>query len=191
MDLIVWHEPQRITHAEAAAKTQAKTRYEAHPSVAAFAAETGTSIVGGDRISFVQLSIKDSAVPSIRYLAAKHRLVCYEPERQAVLNPPLLRRADAYELTFCLGHSIDDPSPQHLAAAVHGLTESNWFIVLNDGDEHFVQVARSTGTHLMEYKDEGLFQTEVADAAAVIEALCEHAAGKPWRDRFQWRPVAG
>lgn len=187
MDLIVWHEPERITHAEAAAKT----RYEAHPSVAEFAAEAGDCVVGGDRSSHVILSIKDSAVPSIRYLAAKHRLVCYEPRRRAVLNPPLLRRAGAYELAFCAGHSIDDPAPQHLADAIHNLTDQNWFIVLNDGDEHFVQVARSNGTHLMEYKDEGLFQTEVADAAAVIEALCEHAAGAPWRDRFQWRRIAG
>jgi len=187
VDLIVWHEPERITHAEAAAKTQ----YQAHPGVAAFAAEADGSIVGGDRTSHVVLSIKDGAVPSIRYLAAKHRLVCYEPSRRAVLNPPLLRRAGAFELTFCVGHSIDDPSPQHLAAAVRGLTEQNWFIVLNDGDEHFVQVARSNGGHLMEYKDEGLFQTEVPDADVVIEALCEHAAGAPWRDRFEWRPVAG
>jgi hypothetical protein len=187
VELIVWHEPKRITHAEAAAKTS----YEAHPSVAAFAGETEGSIVGGDRTSYVVLSIKDSAVPAIRYLAAKHRLVCYEPGRQAVLNPPLLRRSDAYELGFCVGHSIDDPSPEHLAAAVHALTEQNWFLVLNDGDEHFVQVARSHGTHLMEYKEEGLFQTEVAEAAAVIEALCDHAAGAPWRDRFQWRSISG
>jgi len=187
VELIVWHEPERISHDEAAAKTL----YQAHPAVEAFAAEVEGSVTGGDRTSHVVLSIKDSAVPSIRYLAAKHRLVCYEPRRQAVLNPPLLRRAEAFELTFCVGHSIDDPSPRHLAAAVRDLTEQNWFIVLNDGDEHFVQVARSNGTHLMEYKDEGLFQTEVADAAAVIEALCEHAARAPWRDRFQWRQIAG
>ena len=187
MEMIVWHEPERITHAEAAARNQ----YRAHPSVAEFAKEIEDAIVGGDRASHVVLSIKDSAVPSIRYLAAKHRLVCYEPGRRAVLNPPLLRRAGAYELAFCVGHSIDDPAPEHLAAAVRGLTDENWFIVLNDGDEHFVQVARSNGTHLMEFKDEGLFQTEVADAAVVIEALCEHAAGAPWRDRFEWRPIAG
>jgi hypothetical protein len=185
--MIVWHEPERITHAEAAAKTL----HEPHPSVAEFAREVEAAIVGGDRASHVVLSIKDSAVPSIRYLAAKHRLVCYETERRAVLNPPLLRRSGAYELAFCVGHSIDDPSPEHLAAAVHGLTEENWFIVLNDGDEHFVQVARSNGTHLMEYKDDGLFQTEVADADIVIAALCDHAAGAPWRDRFQWRPITG
>ena len=183
----MWHEPERITHAEAAAKTQ----YQAHPG--------GRRVRRGDRrldrggrwTSHVVLSVKDSAVPSIRYLAAKHRLVCYEPERRAVLNPPLLRRAGAFELAFCIGHSIDDPSPQHLAEAVRDLTDQNWFIVLNDGDEHFVQVARSNGTHLMEYKDEGLFQTEVADASVVIEALCEHAAGAPWRDRFEWRLISG
>jgi len=186
MEMMVWHEPERITHAEAAAKTH----YAAHPSVAEFAREVEGSIIGGDRNSHVKLSIKDSAVPTVRYLAGKHRLVCYEPERRAVLNPPVLRRSGAYELAFCVGHSIDDPSPQHLAQAVRNLTEENWFIVLNDGDEHFVQVARSKGTHLMEYKNDGLFQTEVADAAVVIEALCEHAAGVPWRDRFEWRPVA-
>ena len=191
MELIVWHEPERITHAEAMEKAAAGNRFEAHPGVAAFAAETEGSIVGGDSTSHVVLSVKDSAVPSMRYLAAKHRLVCYEPERRAVLNPPLLRRAEAFELTFCVGHSIDDPSPQHLASAVRELTDQNWFIVLNDGDEHFVQVARSNGTHLMEYKDDGLFQTEVADADVVIEALCEHAAGAPWRDRFSWRPISG
>lgn len=181
----MWHEPERITHAEAAAKTH----YTAHSSVSEFAAEAEGSITGGDRTSHIVLSIKDSAVPSIRYLAAKHRLVCYEPARGAVLNPPVLRRAGAYELAFCIGHSIDDPSPQHIADAVRNLSPENWFIVLNDGDEHFVQVALSGGTHLMEYKEEDLFQTEVPDASVVIEALCEHAAGAEWRDRFKWRPI--
>lgn len=185
MELIVWHEPERITHAEAAAKTH----YTAHPGVTGFAADANEWIAGGDGSSHVVLSVTDRAVPSVRYLAGKHRLVCYEPARRAVLNPPVLRRAGAYELAFCAGHSIDDPSPEHIAGAVGNLTPENWFVVLNDGDEHFVQVALFGGTYLMEFKEGGLMQTEVPDASVVIEALCDHVAGAPWRERFTWRPI--
>lgn len=183
-ELLVWHEPAHITHAEAAAKTH----YAEHPWVSAFAAE-----VGAEGKAYVRLSAKDSAVPGIRYLAGKHRLVCFDIRQQAVLNPPLLRRSGAYELAFCVGHSIDDPAPEHLAAAVRDLDPVNWFVVLDDGDDHYVQAALTDGGYLLEVRDGSAdkhFQVAVTDAEEVVAAFQEQARGDSfWRDRFTWRPV--
>lgn len=185
VELILWHEPVRLTHAEAAAKTE----YDPHPSVSAFAAEAGVPDGG----SHLRLSVKDSAVPRIRYLAGKHRLVCFDVARQAVLNPPLLRRSGAYELAFCVGHSIDDPTPEHLAAALRDLDEVNWFVVLDDGDDHYVQAALTGDGYLLEVRDGSAdkhFQVVVGDVEEVIAAFQEQARGDTaWRDRFSWHPV--
>lgn len=189
MDLILWYEPHRITHAEAAAKTV----YTSHRSVVEFAREVADHIVGGDGVSHVRLSVKDRAVARIRYAAGKHRLVCYEPERQAVLNPPLMRRSGAYELSFCIGHSIDDPAPEHIAAAVHGLDPDNWFVALEDGDDHYVQAALASDGYLLEVRDgsaENHFQVQVKDVDDIIQAFQAQATGDTtWRERFTWQQV--
>lgn len=191
MELIVWYEPGRITHAEAAAKAEFLPRQ----SVADFAREVAGDVIGGDKKSHVRLSVTDRAVPRIRYIAGKHRLVCYEPQRQAVLNPPLLRRSGAYELSFCIGHSIDDPSPGHITAAIEALTAQNWFVVLDDGEDHYLQVALTADGYLLEVRDGNAdkhFQVPVKAVEDVIAAFHQQATGDAvWRDRFEWRQVDG
>ncbi len=186
LELIVWYEPQRVTHDEAAAKAS----YEAHPAVADFCAEVGDLVVGGDRASHARLSVKEGAVARVRYAASKHRLVCYDPQWRAVLNPPLLRRPGAWELSFCVGHSIDDPAPAHLERALRGLTPDNWFAALEDGDEHYVQAALSEPGHLLEFREgsaEKHWQTRVSDVDALIGAFVAQAGGdSTWRDGFEW-----
>ena len=189
MDLIVWYEPHRITHADAAARAH----FVSHRSVTEFARQVEEHITGGDRVSHVRLTVKDRAVARMRYLAGKHRLVCYEPDRQVVLNPPLMRRSGAYELSFCVGHSIDDPAPSHLAAAVHALTADNWFLVLEDGDDHYVQAAITSEGYLLEVRDgspDSHLQTRLTDAAEIVKALQAQATGDAsWREAFTWQPV--
>ncbi len=183
----MWHEASRITHEEAAAKTS----FEPHPYVRDFCAEVGDFIVGGDGWSHVRLSVKDSAVARVRYAASKHRLVCYDPRWQAVLNPPLLRRPGAWELCFCVGHSIDDPAPGHLERAVRGLAPDNWFVALEDGDDHYVQAALTEAGYLLEIREgsaEKHWQTRVSDTDRLIHAFTAQAAGDPtWRDGFDWK----
>src|SRR5262245_57992339 len=141
-ELLVWHESTRISHADAAEKAKAPKALEPHPAIASFHAELieQVSEVKGDRKSHVIVRVSaKGTVARVRYLAAKHRLVVFDPAQRAVVNPPLLRRADSYELATEAEPSIEDPTPQHIERAARALSDRNWFMSLEGDDDHFVQ----------------------------------------------------
>ncbi|MBB5870203.1 hypothetical protein F4553_003582 [Allocatelliglobosispora scoriae] len=210
-DLVVWHETVRVGHEEAAEKAagfMAKRAAggAAADSVPAFMEELTRNFPGvgvkGDRKSFVLVTLGDApvakVVPVVRYLAAKHRLACFDVRLRAVVNPPLLRRIDAPELTSAGDLPIEDPSADHIERAVRELDGDFWFVILDFDDDHYVQgglgerAGAAPGAYMLEVRDgDEHLQTEVADADAVISAFREHAAGETaWRERFSWRPVA-
>jgi hypothetical protein len=175
-----------------------------HPAVAAFHDELMAQLPGverkWDKKSYVKLTIKNSAaksaVPRVRYLAAKHRLVCFDLDTEAVVNPPLLRRGDGYELATDNGFPIEDPTAEHIARAARSLSDDNWFMVLEGHDDHFVQCGYGTraavaqGHYMLEVRDEKHLQAEVASLDDVISAFQAEACGdRGWRDRFTWQPV--
>lgn len=211
-DLVVWHEPVRITHAEAAEKardlqSRRPSAAIAHPAVAAFAAELAREFPdlsrAGDGKAQVLISLNGApgmkVIPVIRYLAAKHRLVCYDVRQEAVVNPPLLRRVESGELTAAGDLPIEDPSPEHIERAIRELDDDFWFVIFDYDDDHYLQAGfgapagAAPGGYVLEYRDgsaEEHFQADVADAEELITAVQEHVAGEAgWRARFTWRPV--
>ncbi|WP_203907116.1 hypothetical protein [Rhizocola hellebori] len=204
VELVLWHEPARISHADALVKARTLRELSPHPAIAAFADELMAQLPDVDRKwdkkSYLKLSIKSSAarsaVPRVRYLAAKHRLVCFDLDTEAVVNPPLLRRNDGYELATDKGFPIEDPTAEHLARAAQSLSDDNWFMVLEGHDDNFVQcgygarAAVPEGHYMLEVRDEKHLQAEVASLDEVIAAFQAEAAGdRSWRDSFTWQPV--
>jgi hypothetical protein len=204
IELVLWHEPTRVSHSDALVKARSLRELAPHPAVAAFEEELRAQLPGverkWDKKSHVKLTIKDtaakSAVPRVRYLAAKHRLVCFDLGAEAVVNPPLLRRNDGYELATDTGFPIEDPTAEHIARAAQSLGDDNWFMVLEGHDDHFVQcgygarAAVAPGHYMLEVRDEKHLQAEVASLEEVVGAFQAEAAGdRSWRDRFTWQPV--
>lgn len=205
VELVIWHEAQRISHADAVAKAKTRNAISPHPAVAEFYAELAKQLPDlerrWDKKSHVRVTIPaGSAVKTaarVRYLAAKHRLVCLDVGQQAVVNPPLLRRPDSYELTGDSRLAIEDPTAEHIMRAAHGLSDANWFMALEGDDDHFLQCgigARSgarPGNYMLETRDAKHLQVEVSEVAEVIAAFQAHLIGDDsWRDSFTWRPVA-
>ncbi len=197
-ELLVWHESQRVSHADAAQKAEALKALEPHAAIGAFFAELKTQVPEAkERKSHVIVRADAlGVVARVRYLAAKHRLVVFDVAQQAVVNPPLLRRPDGYELATEAEPSIDDPSPEHIARAARNLSDRNWLMSLEDMDDHFVQCgygARAgvpAGHYMLETRADKHLQVEVADVGEVIAAFLAQLAGDlSWRDRYTWRPV--
>lgn len=202
-ELVLWHEPTRISHSDASMKARTLRELSPHPAIAAFHDELMAQLPSverkWDKKSYVKLTIRTaakSAVPRVRYLAAKHRLVCFDLDSEAVVNPPLLRRGDGYELATDAGFPIEDPAPEHIARAAHSLGDDNWFMVLEGHDDHFVQcgygarAAVAQGRYMLEVRDEKHLQAEVGSVDEVISAFQAEVSGdRSWRDRFTWQPV--
>ncbi|HCT77309.1 MAG TPA: hypothetical protein DGT23_12100 [Micromonosporaceae bacterium] len=200
----MWHEPTRISHGDALAKARAMRGWEPHPAIPAFHEELVAQLPDvqrrWDKKSHVRIEVKEAAakgaVPRIRYLAAKHRLVCFDLSQDAVVNPPLLRRPDSYELATDAGLPIEDPAAEHIARAAHSLSDDNWFMALEGDDDHFVQcgfgkrAGVGDGRYMLETRDEKHLQVDVDDVAEVIAAFQAHLIGDhSWRDKYAWRPV--
>jgi hypothetical protein len=203
-ELVLWHESARISHEDALVKARTLRELLPHPAVTAFHDELMAQLPGverrWDKKSYVKLAIKSSAaksaVPRVRYLAAKHRLVCFDLDTEAVVNPPLLRRNDGYELATDTGFPIEDPTATHIARAAQSLSDDNWFMVLEGHDDHFVQCGygrRATvdeGRYMLEVRDEKHLQAEVASLDEIIGAFQAEAMGdRTWREQFTWQPV--
>jgi hypothetical protein len=203
-ELVLWHSPTRLSHADALVKARTLRELAPHPAIAAFHDELMAQLPEverkWDKKSYVKLTIKSSAarsaVPRVRYLAAKHRLACFDLNAEAVVNPPLLRRSDAYELATDVGFPIEDPTAEHIARAAQSLSDDNWFMVLEGHDDQFVQcgygqrAAVAPGHYMLEVRDEKHLQAEVASLDQVVAAFQAEVAGDPsWRENFTWQPV--
>ncbi len=204
VETAVWHEAARISHEAAQDKyAQLSKAATAHEAVAAFHKELTAQLAGvqvkWDKKSHARVFTELKSVALIRYLAAKHRLVCFDPAQNAVVNPPLLRRFDAMDLTTAKGLSIEDPSNEHVAQAARGLDDDNWFMALEGDDDHFLQCGFGTragalpGGFMLEYRD-GLdgdhMQAICSDVDDVIAVFTEQLAGSDaWRARFVWRQL--
>jgi len=197
-ELLVWHEPTWISHADAAEKAKAPKAIAPHPAIPVFYAELIAQVPEAkERKSHVIVKVSGKGtVARVRYLAAKHRLVVFDPVQRAVVNPPLLRRPSSYELATEAEPSIDDPTPEHIARAARNLNGSNWFMSLEDMDDHFVQCGYGAragvpdGHYMLETREDKHLQVEVTDVNDVIAAFQSQLTGDvSWRDRYSWRPV--
>jgi hypothetical protein len=200
VEIAVWYEAERIGHEVAQAKYRELGKLPPHPAIAPFHAELTAQLAGvqvkWDKKSHVRIFTEAKNVARVRYLAAKHKLVCFAPEQNAVVNPPLLRRFDAMDLRMDRGLPIEDPSPEHIATAAHALSEDNWFMALEGDDDHFVQCGFGTragalpGGYMLEYRD-GLdgehMQAICSSVDDVIDVFTAQLSGSiEWRSRFTW-----
>ncbi len=202
-ELVLWHSSARLSHEQALLLARSLRELPPHPAIAAFheelAAQLPTVERKWDKKSYVKVTIRSgarSAVPRVRYLAAKHRLACFDLGAEAVVNPPLLRRHDGFELATDAGFPIEDPTAEHLARAARSLSDENWFMVLEGHDDQFVQcgygrrASVEEGRYMLEVRDEKHLQTEVSDVEGVVAAFQAEVVGdRSWRERYTWQPV--
>ncbi|MEV4624082.1 hypothetical protein AB0J74_35890 [Asanoa sp. NPDC049573] len=99
----------------------------------------------------------------------------------------------AFTLIAADGARTQDPDPATIADAVRALTVDNWFVILEENDDTFLQVAVKPDFFALERRaggDETHVGTEVATIEETIEAFQAYARQDPaWTSRFSWAPV--
>ncbi|HSA53497.1 MAG TPA: hypothetical protein VLH10_25725 [Yinghuangia sp.] len=73
-------------------------------------------------------------------LASRHDLVCFDPQVGVLHVPPSLRDPRGLLLKPCEGLSVADPEPEVVNAAVRRISARNWFLILTEADQRYVQV---------------------------------------------------
>jgi hypothetical protein len=91
------------------------------------------------------------------------------------------------------GARTQDPDPAAIASAVRALTIDNWFVILEENDDTFMQVAVKPDWYALERRaggDETHIGAEVATIDEVIEAFQAYARrDTTWTERLTWAPV--
>ena len=91
------------------------------------------------------------------------------------------------------GVRTPDPDPATIEAAVRGLSIDNWFVILEESDDTFLQVAVKPDSYALERRaggDATHVGAEVATIDEVVEAFQAYGRHDPaWTFRFSWSPV--
>lgn len=91
------------------------------------------------------------------------------------------------------GSQTSAPEPAQIAAAVRALTIDNWFVILEQSDDTFLQVAVKADCYALERRaggDTTHLGAEVGTIDEVVEAFQAYARQDPaWHARYTWAPV--
>ncbi|GIF71712.1 hypothetical protein [Asanoa siamensis] len=91
------------------------------------------------------------------------------------------------------GSRTPRPDPAQIAAAVRALTIDNWFVILEESEDTFLQVAVRASSYALERRaggDETQVGTSVDTLDEVVWAFQAHGRREPgWEARFEWEPV--
>ncbi|GII58113.1 hypothetical protein Pth03_65020 [Planotetraspora thailandica] len=220
-DLGVWFEPARITGDAATEKYVRLCEGDATglvepPAVGAFHAELTAEFPDLDELddaagspwsaaltvseSHVLMSMiwsrADEMAARVVELAHRHGLVCFDPQSATLHLPPALRLPAALRLERCVGQPVTDPSPDVLERAVRRLSGSNWFLILEAGEQRYVQIGLGpsagveAGWFALEHRDgspDRHVRALVRDRGPLVTALLGFAAGdRGWADGFSW-----
>jgi hypothetical protein len=224
-DLAVWYEPSGITAAQAArtyaqlvegefgtAANPAEPRIQAfHRELTARYPETHSLPADEGSPWSVQLTVTNTAVlmamvwsrvaevdPYVRTLADQHGLVLFDPQRQAIHHPEVMRTAPALVLSTCDGSQADNPDSNTIEQVLGTVSQDNWFAVLERGDTYVQvgygeQAATRPGWYALERREGAAdrhFRVEVADLGEIIAAFTGFARQEnAWRQRLTWRRV--
>jgi hypothetical protein len=143
----------------------------------------------------------DEVAPRVVQLAADHGLICFDPQAGVVHVPPALRAPDALALQSCAGLSVIDPDPETVEHAVRGLSDDNWFVILEAQSGRFIQAgtgARAgagTDGFAVEYRDgapERHYRGVLDDRDQVVSLFADFAGAPATRPAgVAWQPLFG
>jgi hypothetical protein len=138
-------------------------------------------------------------IPFVRELAARHELVCFDPQQEVVHQPPAFAELPGMTLMCCDGSLVTDPDPQAITDALRRLSRDNWYVVLEQREHWYVQVGLGStagapeGRFALEYRAGSAhrhYRCTVADLDDVAAVFAEFSRGEsPWRRRFSWERV--
>lgn len=223
-DLYLWHRPQPVTAQQAAAichrlarscdddvipdeavlsfHEELMARFPPLESLAENDADDSPWNMSPDAtdsrvILCMGLSRASKIGPFILELAARHRLVCFDPSTGVVHHPPRSRDSGSLLLESCNGGKIINPSAQDLRSQLQALSRANFYVCLEREEGWFVQVGIgqragnvAEGKFALEYRegDADRHYRAVVDSVEGAVALFEDFAARreSFKTAFAW-----
>jgi hypothetical protein len=139
--------------------------------------------------------------PAVVELAAKHGLVCFDPQSRAIHHQPVTRAAGSLLLESGDGSVVVDPGAEELRSQLEYLSETNFCVFLEREEGWFVQVGIGEsaggvpdGKFALEYRegvDEPLYRVLVDGFDDVVGLFEDFAAGRDsFKAAFAWAEYA-
>jgi hypothetical protein len=219
-DLAVWYEPAAVTDEQAAATYELLRHGKDagltnHHNLSTFFADligqfptsgglpetdAGRSVWSVDpevadnalRLS-LSLASAGEVAPSIRHLAERYGLVCYDPHAGQVQLPRPLA-SPLLQLSGDGLAAIIEPSTEEVSRVVARLGDEHTHLTLQRFAQQYVQAAvrSTTGKFAVEYRDgspDRHFQGNTSDIAVLVHIFVGFALdAEEWKRRYRWRP---
>lgn len=135
---------------------------------------------------------------AVRTLAREHGLVCFDPQA-GVVHAPGAESPRRLHWQCCDGTALVRPDVASIEHELDRLSERNWYAVLEDEDERYVQVGLGgragvpDGQFAVEYRDgapERHFRHVTASLGIVKTAFLGFTRNdNTWRDQLTWQRV--
>jgi hypothetical protein len=136
---------------------------------------------------------------TVRTLAREHGLVCFDPQAR-VVHAPGAESPRRLHWQSCDGTALIRPDAAKIRHELDRLSELNWYAILEDGDDRYVQVGLgrnagvSDGRFAVEYRDgtpERHFR-HVTDSLGIVKSVFVGFTGYDgdgWHDRLTWQRI--
>jgi hypothetical protein len=134
----------------------------------------------------------EEVMPLIGELAARHDLVCYNPQWPAVTYPPRIAAMPHRRLTSENWTLIDNPTNEQITATLELLNaDGNSFALLEITDMIYLQTrSRADSDYIVEYQAGSLeqhFQATIADLKLLASLFHDYADGNNrWHSKCDW-----
>ncbi|MCA9193049.1 MAG: hypothetical protein KDB03_14845 [Planctomycetales bacterium] len=137
----------------------------------------------------------NEVVPFVKELAAKHDLVCFNPQWPCVEYPPRIGEMPHLRLFLENWTVIDNPTPQQISVALSSLnSDGNSFAILERTNSAYMQTGlQSSGEYVIEYQDGSLdmhYQAIDFDIQHVTSIFQAYGAGnEAWKHQADWKRI--
>lgn len=138
----------------------------------------------------------EEVLPLIHELAAKHDLVCFNPQWPGVTYPPRIAAIPHLRLTSENWTLIDNPTKAQISTALESLNaDGNSFALLEITDSVYLETCfQAEGGYIVEYQAGSLdqhFQAIIDDLTSLTPLFHDYAGGNDsWKSKCVWERLA-
>jgi hypothetical protein len=147
-----------------------------------------------------QSALASTVLPIVRDLAKERALVCFDPQSSTVYQSAGVD-APGGSLTLELadGCTIDDPGQGLVEESIRGLSEANWYVILERRQNVYLQAGfgdqagAPRGHFVIEYRDGSpdehwrALSSSLDDLAAAFHEYWQGGTG--WTGAFSWKAL--
>jgi hypothetical protein len=148
----------------------------------------------------IQSALAAEVFPIVRDLSREQGLVCFNPQGPTVYQPAVGSTPnEPFTLELSDGRTISGPGDALIELSVRGLSESNWFVVLERRKGFYIQAGYGDqagaprGQYVIEYREgspDKHWRALSSSADELVPAFLEYRqGGMTWTTEFAWRLV--